>query len=82
MYSPKSSESPILKKNQLLKDDSCLKFKMKETLMTGKTDEVDSSSNSIDSPNLKKALSSYKPKESKFCQEKKLGLKDTNKVPS
>jgi hypothetical protein len=38
MYSPKACESPLLKKNQMLKDDSCLKFKMKENLMTGKTD--------------------------------------------
>jgi hypothetical protein len=37
----------------LLRDDSCLKFKMKENLMTGKTDEGDSV-NEINSPLLKK----------------------------
>jgi hypothetical protein len=42
-------DSPLMttknkeKKNPaLLRDDSCLKFKMKENLMTGKTDEGDS----------------------------------------
>jgi hypothetical protein len=38
----------------LLRDDSCLKFKMKENLMTGNTDEGDSV-NEINSPLLKKS---------------------------
>lgn len=34
----------------LLRDDSCLKFKMKENLMTGRTDESGETIDEIDSP--------------------------------
>lgn len=43
--------------NEPLKDDSCVKFKMRETIMTGKNEAVDSSE-SIDSPTLKKNMKS------------------------
>lgn len=54
----------------LLRDDSCLKFKMKENLLTGKADEGDSV-NEINSPLLKKssvttAMSGTKGPESRF----------------
>lgn len=43
------------RKNQgLLRDDSCLKFKMKENVMTGRTDQNGETVDEIDSPALKK----------------------------
>ena len=59
------------KKNPaLLRDDSCLKFKMKENILTGNTDEGDSV-NEINSPLLKKNSTSngsngIKGQESRF----------------
>lgn len=54
------SDSPLMttknkerKNPALLRDDSCLKFKMKENIMTGKTD-VGDSVNEINSPVLKR----------------------------
>lgn len=38
----------------LLRDDSCLKFKMKENLLTGRTDESGETVEEIDSPGIKK----------------------------
>ena len=53
------------KNRGLTRDDSCLKFKMKENVMTGRTDENADSIEEIDSPaNLKKAIA--KPHESRF----------------
>lgn len=77
-----TSANPLKRNPALLKDDSCLKFKMKETLLTGKTeggyDSQDSMS--IDSPQLKKnMMSSGQPKESRFCQERRLQQRDTNR---
>lgn len=52
-------QSPLLmtknnarKNPQLLKDDSCLKFKMKENILTGRTDNSETV-DEIDSPGLK-----------------------------
>jgi hypothetical protein len=51
-----TSANPFRKNNQEpLRDDSCVKFKMKETIMTGKTDTLDSH-DSIDSPMLKRNM--------------------------
>jgi hypothetical protein len=50
-----TTADPKRKKPELLKDDSCLKFKMKECIMTGKTDKEEESS-FADSPNLKKSM--------------------------
>ena len=44
------------KKPSLLRDDSCLKFKMKENLMTGRTDQNGETVEEIDSPSLKKKV--------------------------
>jgi|JI6StandDraft_1071083.scaffolds.fasta_scaffold03488_1 serine/threonine protein kinase len=75
-----TSANPLKRNPGLLKDDSCLKFKMKETLMTGKMEGGYDSQDSIDSPQLKKnMLSSNQPKESRFCQEKRLQQRDTNR---
>lgn len=49
----------------LLRDDSCLKFKMKENLLTGKADQGDSV-NEINSPLLKKTVNGTKGHESRF----------------
>jgi hypothetical protein len=38
----------------LLRDDSCLKFKMKENLLTGRTDQNGETVDEIDSPGIKK----------------------------
>lgn len=39
------------RKNQgKLRDDSCLKFKMKENVMTGRTDQNEDSAEEIESP--------------------------------
>lgn len=38
------------KNKGLLRDDSCLKFKMKENVMTGRTDESGETIDEIDSP--------------------------------
>lgn len=38
----------------LLRDDSCLKFKMKENLLTGRTDQAGETVDEIDSPGIKK----------------------------
>lgn len=38
----------------MLRDDSCLKFKMKENVMTGRTDQNGETIEEIDSPALKK----------------------------
>jgi len=49
----------------LVRDDSCLKFKMKENVMTGRTDENGENIETIDSP----AVLSRRPKkpmESRF----------------
>lgn len=71
-----TSSNPLRKNNQgLLKDDSCLKFKMKETLVTG-VDSIDS----IDSPNIRKNNINLGIKQSRFGLQKKLLLeKDMNK---
>lgn len=74
-----TSSNPLKRNPGLLKDDSCLKFKMKETLMTGKTDTYEDSQNSIDSPQLKKNIAISQPKESRFGQEKRLMQKDSNR---
>jgi serine/threonine protein kinase len=53
------------KNKGLVRDDSCLKFKMKESVMTGRTDENSDSIEEIDSPaNLK--VKQPKPVESRF----------------
>jgi hypothetical protein len=67
-----TSSNPFRRQAEPLVDDSCLKFKMKESVMTGKTEEYENST--IDSPNLKKAInSSQQPmyKESRFGQDRK-----------
>jgi hypothetical protein len=33
-----TSANPLRKHGEMLKDDSCLKFKMKESVLTGKTE--------------------------------------------
>jgi hypothetical protein len=38
----------------LLRDDSCLKFKMKENLLTGRTDQNGETVDEISSPGIKK----------------------------
>ena len=38
------------KNKGLVRDDSCLKFKMKESVMTGRTDENGNSVETFDSP--------------------------------
>jgi hypothetical protein len=61
-----TSSNPIRKQNPLLKDDSCVKFKMKENIMTGKTEAVDSTGTF--SPQLAKKVSGFTGvvKESRF----------------
>lgn len=49
----------------LLRDDSCLKFKMKENLMTGRTDQSTEMIEQIDSPATIKARV-VKVQESRF----------------
>jgi hypothetical protein len=63
-----TTANPLRKNNPggLLKDDSCLKFKMKDSIMTGKTETYDSH-DSIDSPNIKKSMA-LQAKESRFGQ--------------
>jgi hypothetical protein len=53
-------QSPLLmtknnarKNPMLLREDSCLKFKMKENLLTGRTDQNGETVDEIDSPGLK-----------------------------
>lgn len=71
-----TSSNPLRKNNPMLKDDSCVKFKMKENIMTGKTEGIDSSNGNF-SPMLNKKTSAFtQPKESRFCQEKKVGQKE------
>lgn len=64
-----TTSNPFRRVAEPLKEDSCLKFKMKESVMTGKMDEYENSS--IDSPTLKKS-SSQQPvyKESRFGQQR------------
>lgn len=45
-----TSKNRERKNRGLLRDDSCLKFKMKENLMTGRTDESGETIDEIDSP--------------------------------
>lgn len=47
------SNNPARKVPAFLREDSCLKFKMKENVLTGRTDQQDSSVNEINSPELK-----------------------------
>jgi hypothetical protein len=66
-----TSANPLRKHGDMLKDDSCLKFKMKESILTGNTEEFESGA--IDSPALKKSmLVGANHKESRFGQEKRL----------
>ena len=58
----KTGNQSLEKKDPKLRDDSCLKFKMKENVMTGRVDETGSTIDQIESPLLK-------PKESRFNQE-------------
>lgn len=75
-----TSTNPLKKNPALLKDDSCLKFKMKETLMTGKTEGGYDSQDSMDSPQLRKNMMAVsQPKESRFYQEKRLQQRDCNR---
>ena len=72
-----TSANPFRKNMQqeLLKDDSCIKFKMKETVMTGKTEALERDSrDSIDSPMLKKSMmpNGQILKESRFGEERKM----------
>ncbi len=53
------------KNPNLLKDDSCLKFKMKENLMTGRTDQSGETVEEIDSPGVKQRTTRG-PVESRF----------------
>ena len=67
-----TSANPFKRNNQEpLKDDSCVKFKMRETILTGKNDGLDSY-DSIDSPTLKKNMmkGGHVYKESKFGAKK------------
>ena len=70
-----TSANPFRKNNQEpLKDDSCVKFKMKENIMTGKIDSSETT-DGIDSPLLKKNMlknNGYVVKESRFGGEKKM----------
>jgi hypothetical protein len=51
-----TSANPFRRHNQEpLKDDSCVKFKMKENIMTGKTEHMESH-DSIESPMLKRNM--------------------------
>ena len=60
-----------------LREDSCLKFKMKESVMTGKMEECETSG--CDSPNLRKSMQQGPYKESRFGQERRqLDKKDMN----
>lgn len=67
-----TSADPKRKRPEMLKDDSCLKFKMKECIMTGKTDEYDSGA--LDSPSIKKSVGGapLSHKESRFANNTKL----------
>jgi|JI6StandDraft_1071083.scaffolds.fasta_scaffold05101_3 serine/threonine protein kinase len=66
-----TSCNPLRKNPEMLKDDSCLKFKMKESILTGKTEEYESGA--IDSPAMKKNMQlGNNHKESRFGQEKRL----------
>lgn len=65
-----TSSNPLRKNPEMLKDDSCLKFKMKESILTGKMEEYESGS--IDSPAMKKNMQMSNHKESRFGQEKRL----------
>lgn len=53
------------KNPNFLKDDSCLKFKMKENLMTGRTDQSGETVEQIDSPGVKQRATRG-PVESRF----------------
>lgn len=53
------------KNKGLVRDDSCLKFKMKENVMTGRNDESGDTIETIDSPAVIKQKM-YKPVESRF----------------
>lgn len=50
----------------LLRDDSCLKFKMKENLLTGRTDQNGETVDEIDSPGIKKRPVARNGVESRF----------------
>lgn len=65
-----TSADPKRKRPELLKDDSCLKFKMKESVMNGRTEECESST--LDSPMIKKSLA-VQHKESRFAGKKGFG---------
>lgn len=63
-----TSANPFRKQNQEpLKEDSCVKFKMRENVMTGKTESLDSH-DTIESPMLKKNMmhNGHTIKESRF----------------
>lgn len=71
-----TSANPFRKNNQEpLKDDSCIKFKMKENVMTGKIDSSETT-DSVDSPLLKKNMlknnNGQVLKESRFGGEKRM----------
>jgi len=53
------------KNKGLVRDDSCLKFKMKESVMTGRTDENADTIEEIESPAIIKQ-NKFKPVESRF----------------
>lgn len=67
-----TSADPKRKRPELLKDDSCLKFKMKESVMNGRVEEYESSA--LDSPQLKKSLGAggggLSHKESQFANRR------------
>ena len=61
------SKNKDRKKPTLLRDDSCLKFKMKENVLTGRTDRDSETVDEIDSPGMKKRVSNGgKTGESRF----------------
>jgi hypothetical protein len=68
-----TSSNPFRRIAEPLKEDSCLKFKMKESVMTGKTTADDFENSSIDSPSIKKNSVPQQPvyKESRFGQDRK-----------
>jgi len=59
------SKNKDRKNKGLARDDSCLKFKMKESVMTGRTDENGESIEQIDSPAVINKRP-HKPIESRF----------------
>ena len=70
-----TSANPFRKNQPLLKDDSCVKFKMRENVMTGKTESMESH-NHVDSPLLKRNMSTFGHQQSRFGDQKRMDLNE------